>query len=420
VEIRDVKRRVAGLNLVLRVRRFQERTETIAKINHGRGFFEGLLSGPIFRGVILLIAGLNCGALGAAYNVTDLGTLGGTSSEAMAINASGQIVGNSTTSGNAESHAFLYSNGTMTDLGTLGGTGSSASDINNAGQVVGEASTTGNAAEVGFLYSHGVMTSLASFGGPFGISAFGINDSGEISGAINAGTDGTVTDPCILSNGVVTDLGTLLPGFGVAEDINNSGEAVGRSTGPTINNRLGIVAFSYSNGMMTNLNLQATINDAFRINNAGEIVGDSDMIMGFVPEGFLFSNGVITLLPGIAGTESTAVGINDAGEVVGSATFAKASGIHAYIYSNGMMTDLNSLIPSNSGWVLSQATDINDSGLIVGMGTNSEGQTDAFLLTPVVPEPASISVLLLGGMGLLARRRYSFNTTMLFPSTSMS
>ena len=52
---------------------------------------------------------------------TDLGTLGGGTSAAYGINAAGQVVGESATSGPG-THAFLYSGGTMTDLGTLGGT----------------------------------------------------------------------------------------------------------------------------------------------------------------------------------------------------------------------------------------------------------------------------------------------------------
>jgi probable HAF family extracellular repeat protein len=51
--------------------------------------------------------------------MTDLGTLGGTTSAANGLNAVGQVVGlSATTSG--DQHAFLYSGGIMTDLGTLG------------------------------------------------------------------------------------------------------------------------------------------------------------------------------------------------------------------------------------------------------------------------------------------------------------
>ncbi len=99
----------------------------------------------------------------------DLGTLGGSSGEANAINDLGEIVGWSATASNAETHAFLYSNGKMTDLGTLGnsdepfnGIGpqpySSASAINNWGQIVGTSLSTNG--EHAFLYSNGRMTDL--------------------------------------------------------------------------------------------------------------------------------------------------------------------------------------------------------------------------------------------------------------------
>jgi probable HAF family extracellular repeat protein len=73
------------------------------------------------------------------YKVEDLGTLGGSSTYASAINDAGQVVGYSYPA-NGAPHAFLYDESAtpkMTDLGTLGGTSSYAYDINNSGQVVG-------------------------------------------------------------------------------------------------------------------------------------------------------------------------------------------------------------------------------------------------------------------------------------------
>src|SRR4051812_43738035 len=71
------------------------------------------------------------------YTITDLGTLGGASSSASALNDQGQVVGTSLTA-SGQAHAFLYSGGVMADLGTLAGQNySRAQDINNAGNVVG-------------------------------------------------------------------------------------------------------------------------------------------------------------------------------------------------------------------------------------------------------------------------------------------
>jgi probable HAF family extracellular repeat protein len=72
--------------------------------------------------------------------------------------------------------------------------------------------------------------------------------------------------------------------------------------------------------------------------------------------------------------------INNAGQVVGYAELADGS-LHAFLWSGGSMRDLNSLIPANSGWVLEDATGVNDAGQICGDGTH-KGKTRAFLLTP--------------------------------------
>jgi hypothetical protein len=67
------------------------------------------------------------------------------------------------------------------------------------------------------------------------------------------------------------------------------------------------------------------------------------------------------------------------------------------------MVDLNSLISPTSGWFLEQAMGINSRGQITGFGfVAGKGGERAFLVTPV-PEPSSIVLLALAGLGLSAR-----------------
>jgi probable HAF family extracellular repeat protein len=84
----------------------------------------------------------------------------------------------------------------------------------------------------------------------------------------------------------------------------------------------------------------------------------------------------------LGGYASFATAINDSGAVVGWSYLADQYTQHAFVWTNsGGIQDLNSLIPSNSGWVLNFATAINASGEIVGNGILN-GFFHGFLLTP--------------------------------------
>lgn len=321
-------------------------------------------------------------AVGPQYVVTDLGTLGGSTSYAFDINDAGQVVGDAYTAGNATQHAFLYSNGTMTDLGTLGGAYSAAIGINNAGQVAGWADTAGTAAAShAFLYSNGTMTDLGTLGGSSSI-AYGINDAGQVVGF--AYTVGNATRHAFLfSNGMMTDLGTLGGSSSGAADINDTGQVVGfsRTTGNATQH-----AFLYSNGTMADIGtLGGSGSSANGINNAGQVVGGANTASNAANHAFLYSNGTMTDIGLLGGSQNYANGINDAGQVVGRFYTFGDGAWHAFLYSNGTMTNLDTLIDPTSGWSLTEANAINNRGQIVGYGSIN-GQTHAFLATPVTPQ----------------------------------
>ena len=163
--------------------------------------------------------------------VHDLGTLGGCCSGAFGINASGQVVGFSQTSGGT--HAFLYDGTGMHDLHgllTLGGSHSIASGINASGQVVGESYLSGDIGSHAILYDGTALRDLGTLGGTY-TSATGINASGQVVGYSYI-SDDNHTHAFFHNGTAMLDLGTLtLDGFGISRGfgINARGHVVGDS-----------------------------------------------------------------------------------------------------------------------------------------------------------------------------------------------
>ncbi|MEN3337701.1 MAG: hypothetical protein V7647_1377 [Acidobacteriota bacterium] len=317
-------------------------------------------------------------APGGTYFITDLGTLGGTESQALGLSARGiQTVG-SARRADGSSHAFVF-DGAMTDLGTLGGAASAATDINGAGEVVGRAQTTTGRTNA-FVYSAaGGMRSLGTLGGSQSEAA-AINESGEIVG--KSDTAGNAASRAfIYRNGAMTLLGGTFGGTNsAATAITDYGEAAGWAS--TAGNAT-VHAFWYSGGVTTDLGSLGTASEALGLNDAGQVVGRSTLPSG-VRHAFLYSDGVMRDLGTLGGPNSEAAGINYSGStrIVGTSDVA-GGGTHAFVYENGTMTDLNSRLPAGSGWVLEAATAINDSGEIVGWG-QVNGQRHGFRLTPPV------------------------------------
>ena len=318
------------------------------------------------------------------YWVMNLGTLGGLTSTATAVNSLGQVVGYSETAA-GEIHAFLSSGGAMSDLGTLGGVYSVANGINASGQVVGYSQTASGEFRA-FVYASGTMQPLPTLGGTDGL-AYAINDSGVVVG--EAQTASGDFHAFSYSAGSITDLGVLTGGtYSAANAINASGQIAGYAQGADGFDH----AFISTGGVMTSLG--ALPGDAasvgMSINDAGLIAGYSFSATGathaFLYDGLMRDLGVLSE----SSNFSRALSINNGGDVVGHSV-TDLSESHGFVFdgTNGLR-DLNSLIPAGAGVLFNIANGINTTGQITGAG-DAGGQTLAFLLTPVQATTTSVA-----------------------------
>jgi probable HAF family extracellular repeat protein len=290
-------------------------------------------------------------------------SVGGNGTQGFAINSTGEVAGSTVSSFGSETHAALFSHGTMTDLGTLGGTLSYAVAINDAGQIVGDSTVPGGFAFNAFLYSDGSMTALGDLGGGFGSFSADINNSGTVVG--DSFTMFFEDHAFSYVAGTMTDLGTLGGGYSFAVDINDNGTVVGESSLATGETH----AFSYADGTMNDLGtLGGTFSTAVSVNASNQVAGYSRVAGDTSTHAFLHSGGVMTDLGTLGGLNSQPAALNNLGHVVGWSDMASGPR-HAVLWRNGTATDLNSLLPAGSGWLLNSAEMINEAGRIVGNGS---------------------------------------------------
>lgn len=362
------------------------------------------------------------------YVVKNLGTLGGTLSTAFGINNQGWISGASNLAGDQNEHPFLWYQSRMIDLGTAGGPNSvSGFPLKNERGLIPGISQTAisdplgenwnfhcdayetvlcdgtDLINVGLLWYPGGKATMPTLGGDNG-QAFGANNLGQVVGlAETAKQDKNCVAPQVLDYEAViwtpfeSRIEALPPYPGdtvsAAIGINDRGQAVGASGAcAPISPSIGAHALLWENGSFTYLGTLGgqLSNLAYAINNAGQVVGVSDLQGEVTAHAFIWQNGTLRDLGTLPGDFlSVAFSINNRGQVVGESCDINFN-CRAFLWQDGTMRDLNTLIPSNSSLYLLFANDLNDDGEIVGQAIDEvTGATPAFLVVPCDEERAN-------------------------------
>lgn len=255
----------------------------------------------------------------------------------------------------------------MQDLGTLGGPDSFAFLVNERGQVAGASDVdfvsnvvTGGPTVHPFLWQQGKMIDLVAhapagmFGGSYG-SVSGLNDTGQVAGTMYLAGDLT-WHSFLWDAGEIKDLGTLGGAITTAVALNNAGHVVGRSDVTAI----------------------------------CEICPAGDQKQLHHP--FFWKDGTITDIGVVGGdTAGTAYSVNANDQVVGRTALCikvnpndscESVDYHAFLWENGSIADLQTLALPGSGITVNDALNINDRGEIVGFAALSSGDQHAVLLIP--------------------------------------
>ncbi|TNF26342.1 MAG: DUF11 domain-containing protein [Deltaproteobacteria bacterium] len=339
---------------------------------------------------------LKDGEIPVPIKLTDLGTLGGATSRALAVNDSGVVVGASATEGGAE-HGFVWTaDGGMVDV-TPGATQGAAVGVNAAG-VVAALRADGDA-QVVVRWADGNGSNLWSYSGAFAhpTAVFGPTASGKVAGT--SGDDGAYS-----ASGASFTLITGTDGATVeVAGLNDAGVVIGTMTNAAGDKH----GFSWLGGTLTDL---GTGTVATAINAAGTIVGYASTADGqraFTVDAGSDQPTELTALCAddgtgttVCGDEARAIAIDDGGRVLGVATTPDGDTRAVLWDESGVIHDLGTL----AGGATSTPVALANGGGIAGDSDTAWGQTQAVYWN------ADLELVGLGTLGLSGSRAVAVNS----------
>ncbi len=292
---------------------------------------------------------------------------------------------------NSNGHAFVYQNCRSRDLGHLGGGLAIARGINNNGVVVGKSRQAGGRWRA-FSHSNGVMHDLGgSTNSLIFEEATAVNFWGDVVGVESV--QGTLAPTAVrYQGGGATPMARFLlrPPSGWASptnvmDINDSAYVVGSIMDSSSSTALLSMNFGFQWTRINGVPGLESITFPFAMNRYGHVAGIA---------GNGFTRAFVSRNPGLPATDlgtlggslSAGLGINNYGWVVGWAEQSNGGGPRAFVHDGTRMIDLNTILWNGAGWLLREATAVNDAGQIAGEGVRN-GQLHAFFLQPMRRAP---------------------------------
>jgi hypothetical protein len=290
-----------------------------------------------------------------------------------ALNTSGAFVGNSSRGGDAQAFFQASPDAARQLLAPYQGTKSFVTLIDDSNRVVGWSSDTGSVV-------WGTPTSA-----PVKLNgqAFSGNDKGELVGwndQVFFGKAFYWATPTSAPTELAGPAAATLKNA-TARGISPNGHIVG---GGTLSTDAFVALYWEAPGVVPTVlqNYAAgTLTSPQFVNDNGQVVGTTTVTAnGFsVTRAIVWANkdAAPQLLPSLLGSTGDSVqGITENGTIAGM------SGGKAVIWKDSQVKDLNTLIPTGTGWTLSGVQHINKNGWIIGFGTRVSMGDRAFLIKP--------------------------------------
>ncbi|GEM_PF-2177645 len=342
--------------------------------------------------IFLLGLGVAAGAQAAPqYTISGIQTAEGYATSISGINDSGWVSGAFRSTGGVDG-GFFFNGSTVTQITPANATSTIATGINNSG-LVGGVSYVDNIMRP-FLYDGTGLIDLAALDPVVqGSSVLGLNNQNDIllyGFSFDTGSQSFVIKNYLYDGSSFTMPSTIVGGNALAFGLSDTGGLTGAWTTESGNS----LAFRHdANGTVLLPTLGGTgMSVGESINSSGWVTGYSTDLSGngiaFLSDGTqTFNLGTLlsdpgSVAPGAAFFHSAGFAINDQGIVGGHSLYdGGGTDTHGFVYRDGTMYDLNDLIDQESGWVITQVSDINEFGQIVGTGLYN-GEQRGFVLTP--------------------------------------